>query len=274
MKIREWLLPRCRLTPLRAVLGALSLLILAILYVLYSLLISGIPDQVPELASIAVLLAVILLLLSGSQRQRRISTFKDVIWLHGIPAVLLLFAFGNAKPVVLIGFAIAFVGLFSLAPPYESGKALGSAYWRSLPWLPLAAVAASAAWSLINIALVTAQAEIYSAGRPYCLQHQAYRVTRLDQYPSDAPINSLAQVRGRRLRSDFTLNSQGSGPLSESTYNFHALLTIEKPQGLEFRNWSYWRQHFDLVSQPTIRAMLLQPVCRPDTHFILKLPVF
>jgi hypothetical protein len=234
MRIWNWLLRRCRLTPLRAALGALSLLILTILYVSYSLLIMRVPDEIPELASMTLLLAAILLLLPGWHRQRRTATIKDVIWLHGIPVVLLLFALGNATPVVLLAFAIAIVGLLSLAPPYGSGEALRSAYWRSLPWVPVAAIAASAAWSLINIAVVTAQAEIYSAGRPYCIEHQAYRVTRLNQYPSDAPVNSLAQLRGRRLRSDFTLNSQGSGPLSDSTFNFHALLAIQNPQGLDF----------------------------------------
>src|SRR6478672_13207179 len=105
MSIWNWFLARSRLTPVRIILGSLSLFILSALYVLYALLIMRVPDEFPELASMAVLFSCIIWILPKLHRRRRISDVRDVVWLHGIPAGLLLFGLGNgalSEPVVLL----------------------------------------------------------------------------------------------------------------------------------------------------------------------------
>jgi len=131
----------------------------------------------------------------------------------------------------------------------------------------LAVIGVAIVWPFAQIGLIAAQAQYFANGRPYCLEASA---ARFGHY---APVASLLELNGFILRAPF-VNSGGSGSHSFMQCTFHALLTIDTGTGPERRNWSYWSQHFDLLTPQQAKATGLYDVeCLPQPGFVLKLPL-
>jgi hypothetical protein len=57
-------------------------------------------------------------------------------------------------------------------------------------------------------------------------------------------------------------------------WTFHALLVVDAEGTVEWRNWSYWHQHFDrLTPQQTKATHLYSPACQPQADFVRQLPL-
>jgi hypothetical protein len=75
----------------------------------------------------------------------------------------------------------------------------------------------------------------------------------------------------------FTLEApdvNGGGSMGSAQFTFHALLAIDAGGAVEWRNWSYWHQHFDgLTPRQAERRSIFSVKCLPQLDFILKLPL-
>lgn len=130
----------------------------------------------------------------------------------------------------------------------------------------LAVIGVALAWPFAQIGLVAAQAQYYANGRRYCIEvsgaRYAYR-----------PAASLLELNGFSLQAPF-ISGSGSGSHSFMQWTFHALLAIDAGRAPEWRNWSYWYQHFDLLTPEQAKATALYEVeCQPQADFVLKLPL-
>jgi len=131
----------------------------------------------------------------------------------------------------------------------------------------LAVIGVAIVWPFAQIGLIAAQAQYFADGRPYCMEASA---ARFGHY---APVASLLELNGFILRAPF-VNSGGSGSHCFMQWTFHALLAIDTGTGPEWRNWSYWSQHFDLLTPQQAKATGLYGVeCLPQAGFVLKLPL-
>jgi hypothetical protein len=121
-------------------------------------------------------------------------------------------------------------------------------------------------WPFAQIGLIAAQAQYYANGRPYCMDTSGGR----GRY---RPVSSLLELNGFSLQAPF-IDGSGSGSHSFMQWTFHALLAIDTGSAPEWRNWSYWHQHFDLLTLEQARATGLSgAACQPQTDFLLKLPL-
>jgi hypothetical protein len=131
----------------------------------------------------------------------------------------------------------------------------------------LVMVGVAVVWPFLQIGVMTAQARYFAGGRPYCIEMPG------DRLLSYRPIGSLLELNGLTLHAPFA-NTNGSGSNSFIQLTFHALLVVDAGSTAEWRNWSYWHQHFDRLTPQQARAMALySPACRPQAEFVSKLPL-
>jgi hypothetical protein len=95
-------------------------------------------------------------------------------------------------------------------------------------------------WPFAQIGLIAAQAQYYADRRPYCIEVSGRRF----QY---RPVSSLLELNGFSLQAPF-ISSSGSCSHGFMQWTFHAVLAIDTGTATEWRNWSYWHQHFDLLT--------------------------
>jgi hypothetical protein len=127
-------------------------------------------------------------------------------------------------------------------------------------------VGALIVWPFLQIGLITAQAQYFADGRPYCIEASG---GHFGQY---RPVVSLSELNGFTLSAPL-VDSGGSMGLAQWT--FHALLVVDTGSGMEWRNWSYWKRHFDWLTPEQAKAAgLYGPQCRPEFNFVLTLPLF
>jgi hypothetical protein len=129
----------------------------------------------------------------------------------------------------------------------------------------LAVIGFAIVWPFAQIGLIAAEAQYFANGRPYCIEVAS------DGFVYYKPVTSLLELNGLTLRAPY-VNSGGSVGFVQFT--FHALLVIETGSAPEWRNWSYWKQHFDRLSPLQAKATRLYSVeCLPRVDFALKLPI-
>jgi hypothetical protein len=132
----------------------------------------------------------------------------------------------------------------------------------------LAVIGVAIVWPFAQIGLIVAQAQYFAKGRPYCIELSS------DRFLHYKPVASLMELNGITLRAPF-VNSGGSGSHSLMQWTFHALLAIDAGSSPEWRNWSYWHQHFDWLTPQQAKATgLYRLECQPQADFVLKLPLF
>jgi hypothetical protein len=137
----------------------------------------------------------------------------------------------------------------------------------------LALIGMAIVWPFAQIGLIAVQAQYFANGRPYCIESSGNRFLLYK------PIGSLVELNGLALRAPFvnTGNPIGSGSGSHGVIqsNFHALLAVDTGSTPEWRNWSYWNQHFDQLTPQQVKDNLLYEVdCQPRVDFVFKLPLF
>lgn len=131
----------------------------------------------------------------------------------------------------------------------------------------LAVTAAAIVWPFVQIGLIAAQAQYFASGRPYCIEISGGR------FLFYKPVGSLLQLNGFVLRAPYS-NGGGSGSTGSLPLTFHALLAIETGGAPEWRNWSYWSQHFDRLTPEQAKAAYLYDVaCPPQVDFVFTLPL-
>ena len=131
----------------------------------------------------------------------------------------------------------------------------------------LAVIGVALVWPFAQIGLIAAQAQYFANGRPYCIEVFGERFVH---YRS---VSSLLHLNGFSLQAPF-LNGGGSGSTGSLQWTFHALLAVQTETAPEWRNWSYWHQHFDLLTPQQAKAMHLYRLeCQPQTDFVWKLPL-
>jgi hypothetical protein len=119
-------------------------------------------------------------------------------------------------------------------------------------------------WPFAQIGLIAAQAQYYANGRPYCMDTSSGR----GRY---RPVRSLLELNGFSLQAPFV---NGGGSMGFARLTFHAVLAIDTGRAQEWRNWSYWHQHFDRLTPEQARVTALyDTACQPQLDFILKLPL-
>jgi hypothetical protein len=123
-------------------------------------------------------------------------------------------------------------------------------------------VAAIAAWSVLQVGVVVAQAEWLAWGRPYCLQVEG------DRRGSYKPVRSLVELNGLKMHTPFTTG----GGLGEFQFAYHAVLAVDRDGGLEWRHWSYARHQFVRHRNGKfIAGADGRPACEPRAHFAFQL---
>ena len=132
----------------------------------------------------------------------------------------------------------------------------------------LAIIGVAIAWPFVPIGVVAAEAQYFANGRPYCIEVSG------DRFRSYRPVGSLGEMSGIYLQAPF-VNSGGSGSHSFMQWTFHALLVVDTGSTPEWRNWSYWHQHFDRLTPQQAKATgLYSPACQPQADFVRQLPLF
>jgi hypothetical protein len=137
-------------------------------------------------------------------------------------------------------------------------------------WTKIAAIVIGAVivWPLAQIGLITAQAQYIANGRPHCVEVPS------DRFPNYKPLSSLFELNGFSLHAPF-VNSGGSGSHSLMQWSFHALLVVRSDSTLEWRNWSYWHQHFDPLTPRQLEALHIYNLeCQVKENFVWELPLF
>lgn len=117
-------------------------------------------------------------------------------------------------------------------------------------------LAALTIWSFANVGWVVWQAQYLADGRPYCIQ----RGGRAFAYE---PVTSLLDLNGLRMRVIYDKHDVPVGS--------HALLVVDRGDGLESRDWSYLSQHFVLIKQSQ-QSSRWRPSCALRKDFALHLP--
>jgi hypothetical protein len=136
----------------------------------------------------------------------------------------------------------------------------------------LAVIGVAIVWPFAQISLIGAQAQYFANGRPYCIEASGNRFLHY------RPVASLLELNGFILHAPFvntgTTIGSGSGSHGVIQSNFHALLVVNTGSAPEWRNWSYWHQHFDRLTPQDVKDNLLYEVdCQPQADFVLKLPL-
>ncbi len=132
----------------------------------------------------------------------------------------------------------------------------------------LAVIGVALVWPFAQIGLIAAQAQHYANGRPYCIQMSGVRFLHY------RPVSSLLGLNGFSLQAP-SFSSSGSGSHAAfMQWTFHALLAVDTGSAPEWRNWSYWYQHFDRLTPEQAKATTLYDVtCQPQADFVLKRPL-
>ena len=131
--------------------------------------------------------------------------------------------------------------------------------------IALAVIGIAIVWPFLQIGLIAAQAQYLASGRPYCIDVVNYHL-------SYRPAVSLFELNGFTLHAPW-VNSTGS--MGFAQWGFHAVLVVEDGHTLEWRNWSYWHQHFDrLTRKQAMDTGLYDPACKPQRNFVWALPLF
>jgi hypothetical protein len=135
--------------------------------------------------------------------------------------------------------------------------------------IALAVIGLAIVWPFLQIGMIAVQAQYYANGRPYCIEVSGDRLLEYRQ------VGSISELSGLTLHAPF-MNSGGSGSHSFMQWTFHALLVVDTGSAPEWRNWSYWHQHFDwLTPQQVMMTRLdLFKACQPEMDFVWKLPLF
>lgn len=124
-----------------------------------------------------------------------------------------------------------------------------------------ATVAALLLLSYATISLVRWRATATADSKPFCLQIPADHLGRYK------PVTRSGELTGLEMQALFT-NGGGS---DDFQFAFHALLVVEGVHQLEYYNWSYFSLNFTRVTERSVRALHLKPVCEPSTEFFTKL---
>lgn len=129
-----------------------------------------------------------------------------------------------------------------------------------------AVIGVALVWPFAQIGLIAAQAQYYANGRPYCLEVSGVRF-------GYRPAASLLELNGFSLQAPF-VSLRGSWSNNSLQWTFHGLLAVDTGSAPEWRNWSYWHQHFDQLTQQQAKAAGLYDVeCQPQPDFVWKLPI-
>jgi hypothetical protein len=129
----------------------------------------------------------------------------------------------------------------------------------------LAVIGVALVWPFAQIGLIAAQAQYYANGRPYCIEVSSDRALYY------RPVGSLLELNGFSMQAPFV---DSRGAWSNSQWTFHGLLAVDTGSAPEWRNWSYWHQHFDQLTPEQAKATHLYNLeCQPQTDFVLKLPL-
>jgi hypothetical protein len=133
--------------------------------------------------------------------------------------------------------------------------------------IALAVLGLAIVWPFLQIGLIVAQAQYVAGERPYCIDVFNRRL-------SYRPVASLFELNGFTLHAPL-LETGGSGSSGPVRLSFHAVLIVDDGRAFEWRNWSYWHQHFDRLTMEQANALLLySPACQPERGFLLNLPFF
>jgi hypothetical protein len=147
----------------------------------------------------------------------------------------------------------AFVGGHSVTPIRRRTKII------------LAVIGVAIVWPFVQIGLIAAQAHYMAYGQPYCID------VPVNRFLTYRPAHSLLELNGLTLNAPY---SESSGSMGLTQWVFHAVLVVDSGNTLEWRNWSYWHQHFDRLTPLQAKAMhLYGPACKPQTNFIQSLPL-
>jgi hypothetical protein len=131
----------------------------------------------------------------------------------------------------------------------------------------LAVIGVALVWPFAQIGLIAAQAQYYANGRPYCIEVSSDRALYY------RPVGSLLELNGFSMQAPF-VDSRGAWSSSSFQWTFHGLLAVDTGSAPEWRNWSYWHQHFDQLTPEQAKATHLYNLeCQPQTDFVLKLPL-
>jgi hypothetical protein len=85
-------------------------------------------------------------------------------------------------------------------------------------------------------------------------------------------VSSLLELNGFTMQAPF-INGGGSGETGSLQLTFHAALAVDTGGSPEWRNWSYWHQHFDrLTPQQAKTNHLYDADCQPQIDFVFELP--
>jgi hypothetical protein len=132
----------------------------------------------------------------------------------------------------------------------------------------LGGMVAIAAFPFLEIAVILAEVKSLSKGRPYCIEISGDHPSWYRQ------LGSLLELNGWSLRAPF-VNTGGSGSNGFVQLTFHALLVVKINSDFEWRNWSYWHQHFDELSPEQLRAVnIYSPDCNLQKEFKAPIPFF
>lgn len=134
--------------------------------------------------------------------------------------------------------------------------------------IALAVIGLAIVWPFLQIGLIAVQAKYYAGERPYCIE-----VSNWQRALTYRPAASLLELNGFTLHAPYV---EGSGSHSHSflQWTFHAVLVVDDGHTVEWRNWSYWHQHFDRLTPEQARATgLYRPACQ-QRDFLSRLPFF
>jgi len=149
----------------------------------------------------------------------------------------------------------------------QSIHLVGETAMRRRTKIILAVIGVALVWPFAQIGLIAAQAQYYANGRPYCIEVSSDRALYY------RPVGSLLELNGFNLQAPF-ISGSGSGSHSFMQWTFHTVLAIGTGSAREWRNWSYWHQHFDQLTPEQAKATHLYNLeCQPQTDFVLKLPL-
>lgn len=132
----------------------------------------------------------------------------------------------------------------------------------------LTIVTAAIAWPFVQIGIIVGEVKLFARGRPYCIEISS------NEFPWYRQLGSLFELNGWSLHAPY-VNTGGSGSSGLERLTFHALLVIELDTGIEWRNWSYWHQHFDKLTPKQLKATnVYKPKCKMDIEFMESVPFF
>ena len=202
---------------------------------------------------------------------------QSVILLHafaalcfGLAAWLNIFSKAQADPLVAIlavGLAVFLdIALFAMAPTKKATPTQISAYKKGIVIIGGGSLVALFGWSYANIGIVAWQAERHAYGNPYCIEVATNDLTTQE-------ITNLFQLSGLKLRAP-ALAPAGA---ATTTYMhaFHAILVIDGPSGREEKNWTYYGQTFEPITDKARRSKAIPRThCEPKMNFFRQVSMW